>query len=440
MILQYFCNIIYFVELIAHRKAEIVLNLTTLFKKEKRILALILIAILMMAPGLSAIAETVITTETARAYQMPSTSAPSITVPAGTTMEKTAQQNGWVRVERAGRTAYMSAASVVEITNLNGMTVYAAKATPMYKAYGNTAIYGTLSEGAALTAYAATDSWVYASYAGKKGFVKKADLTANKPSAAPVNPAPEASKPEVTITKGKYAYAKVEGAKVYKSYSTSSRVLGSLPVNTKLGVGAVCGDWAFVGLNGFYGFMPMSSLSDEKVPVSSEPATSPSEDAGDTGNKVSTTVPAGADLGKSSTAPARGTAQAMDWWKSDIQTIFARGTTATITDVATGIAWKEIRKGGTNHADVQPVTAADTAAMKAAVGKWSWDRRAIFVTIDGVNYAASMNAMPHGSGSIQNNNFNGHHCIHFTNSRGHSSNKVCSLHQAAIQKALSAKL
>ena len=427
----------YSVELIANRKAETTLNPTTLQKKEKRILTLLLIVILTMAPGLGAIAETVIATEAARAYQLPSTSAPSISVPAGTTMEKTAQQNGWVRVERAGRTAYMSAAAVEKITNLNGMTVYAAKATPMYKAYGKTAIYGTLSAGAALTAYAATDSWVYASYAGKKGFVKKADLTTDKPTEAPV---PETAKPVITITKGKYAYAKVEDAKVYKSYSTSSKVIGVLPINTKLGVGAICGDWAYVGLNGFYGFMQLNSLSEEKVPVSSEPATSPSEDAGDTGNKVSTTVPEGADLGKSSTTPARGTAQAMDWWKSDIQTIFARGTTATITDVATGIAWKEIRKGGTNHADVQPVTAADTAAMKAAVGKWSWDRRAIFVTIDGVNYAASMNAMPHGSGSIQNNNFNGHHCIHFTNSRGHSSNKVCNLHQTAIKKALSAKL
>jgi len=415
------------------------LNLTTLQKKEKRILALILIAILMMASGLNAIAETVITTETTRAYQMPSASSPSITVPAGTTMEKTAQQNGWIRVERAGRTAYMSAASVAEITNLNGMTVYAAKTTPMYKVYGKTAVYGTLPVGASLTDYAATDSWVYAACAGKKGFVKKADLTVNKPIVEE-NSKPENTKPQVTITKGKYAYARVEDAKVYKSYSTSSKVLGTLPINTKLGVGAICGDWAYVGLNGFYGFMQLGSLSDTKVPVSSEPATSPSEDAADTGNKVSTSVPESADLGKSSTAPARGTAQAMDWWKSDIQTIFARGTTATITDVATGIAWKEIRKGGTNHADVQPVTAADTAAMKAAVGKWSWDRRAIFVTIDGVNYAASMNCMPHGSGSISNNNFNGHHCIHFTNSRGHSSNKVCSLHQAAIQKALNAKL
>lgn len=399
-----------------------------------------MIVVLTLATGLGAVAETVITTGKAKVYQTPSTSAPSISVPAGTTMEKIAQQNGWMKVERAGRTAYISASSVEEIVNLNSATVYAAQATPMYKTYGKTAKHGTLAAGTAINALAATDSWVYVSYAGKKGFVKKADLTTNKPSVEQPEVKPESSKPEVTITKGKYAYANVENAKVYKSYSTSSKLIATLPINTKLGVGAVCGEWAFVGLNGFYGFMKLSSLSDEKVPVSSEPATSPSEDAADKGGSVSTTVPESADLGKSSTAPARGTAQAMDWWKSDIQTIFARGTTATITDVATGIAWKEIRKGGTNHADVQPLTAADTAAMKAAVGKWSWDRRAIFVTIDGVNYAASMNCMPHGSGSIKNNNFDGHHCIHFTNSRGHSSNKVCSLHQTAIQKALAAKL
>ena len=39
---------------------------------------------------------------------------------------------------------------------------------------------------------------------------------------------------------------------------------------------------------------------------------------------------------------------------------------------------------------------------------------------------------------IKNNNFNGHHCIHFTNSRTHGGNKVCSKHQAAIKKAAAA--
>ncbi|MEE1199998.1 MAG: peptidoglycan-binding domain-containing protein [Christensenellales bacterium] len=142
----------------------------------------------------------------------------------------------------------------------------------------------------------------------------------------------------------------------------------------------------------------------------------------------------------SSAKPATGTAKTMDWWKSGIQSIFARGVTATVTDVSTGIAWRETRTGGTNHADVQPATAADTAAMKKAVGSWSWTRRAVFVTINGVNYAASINCMPHGSGSITSNNFDGHHCIHFTNSRTHGSNSVCSLHQAAIKKAASTTL
>lgn len=129
----------------------------------------------------------------------------------------------------------------------------------------------------------------------------------------------------------------------------------------------------------------------------------------------------------------------MDWWKSDIQKIFAKGVTATITDVDTGLKWQEQRRGGTNHADVQPLTAADTAKMKKAYGgKWSWKRRAIIVTIGGKHYAASMNGMPHGGSSIKNNNFDGHHCIHFTNSRTHCSNKVCPNHQAAIKKACAA--
>lgn len=142
----------------------------------------------------------------------------------------------------------------------------------------------------------------------------------------------------------------------------------------------------------------------------------------------------------SSAEPAHGTAVAMDWWKSDIQRIFAKGTTATITDVKTGIAWREQRRGGKNHADVQPLTAADTAAMKKACGSWSWARRAIFVTIDGVNYAASMNCQPHGGSSIKGNKFDGHHCIHFTNSRTHCSDKICPNHQKAIKQALKATL
>ena len=134
-----------------------------------------------------------------------------------------------------------------------------------------------------------------------------------------------------------------------------------------------------------------------------------------------------------------GKVQMADWWTSNIQKTFKVGVIATVTDVDTGISWQVKRSGGSNHADVQPLTAADTAKMKKVYGgSWSWNRRAIWVTIDGVSYAASMNGMPHGSGSIKNNNFDGHHCIHFLNSRTHTGNRWDTAHQAAVQKAYKA--
>ena len=204
-------------------------------------------------------------------------------------------------------------------------------------------------------------------------------------------------------------------------YDASGRELGSLSLNAGVTVTAVNGDVCQVSSGGKTAYMKKADLSASKTEAP----------------KAET---AAAPTGESTVAPARGTAKEMDWWTSDIQTIFARGTTAQVTDVATGISWREQRRGGTNHADVQPLTAADTAAMKKACGSWSWSRRAIIVTINGVNSAASMNCMPHGGGSITDNNFNGHHCIHFTNSRTHGGNKVCPLHQAAIKKAAAANL
>ena len=414
------------------------LNLNLPKKNLKRALALAMALALAAIPGLSAAAETVLATRDAEIYQAPSASAPSTAIPAGTIMEKTGEKNNWIRVERAGRTAYMRADAVTEVIDCNEATGYVSKAVPMYKTYGKADKYGTLSVGTELTVYAVAGNWASVGYRGCKGYVRKDALSTQRIETGDAEGSQNAA-PEVVITSGKYAYAAVEGAKVYKSYSASSRLLGKLPVNTRLSVGAVCGDWAYVGLNGFKGYMKLSELSDRKVSAPDVADVDPADESGDRPS-FSDDVPDSASDGVSSARPARGTAQSMDWWSSDIQTIFARGTTATITDVATGIAWKEMRKGGTNHADCQPLTAADTTAMKAACGKWSWTRRAIFVTIDGVNYAASMNCMPHGSGSITNNNFNGHHCIHFTNSRTHSGNRVCEQHQAAIQKALSAKL
>ena len=268
---------------------------------------------------------------------------------------------------------------------------------------------GTLSAGTAVTVDAYTDTLARVSANGGTGFMLKTDLTDTKPAQ--------------TLQYGDKGEAveKVQSRLLALGYFTGS-VGGNYLDLTKSAVAAFQSA-AKLNVTGIVDAQTLAKMFADDAPKAPR-----KDDSGST------------NTGTTTARPATGTAVEADWWKSDIQSIYARGTTATVTDVETGIAWNEYRGGGTNHADVQPATAADTANMKKACGSWSWKRRAIFVTINGVNYAASMNCMPHGSGSIKDNNFNGHHCIHFTNSRTHGSNKVCSLHQAAIKKALNATL
>lgn len=126
-------------------------------------------------------------------------------------------------------------------------------------------------------------------------------------------------------------------------------------------------------------------------------------------------------------------------WFSVGNGLVARGGKFVVTDVLTGISWTEVRNGGYNHMDSVPATAEDTAKMKQAVGgSWTWNRRPIWVTVNGQTYAASMNAMPHGQTIVSGNNFPGHHCIHFLNSRTHGTNRVDAAHQNCVQRAYSA--
>lgn len=145
-----------------------------------------------------------------------------------------------------------------------------------------------------------------------------------------------------------------------------------------------------------------------------------------------------ANTGSSVQPPSRGgsrTGVMADWW-TVVNNAFPRGAVATVTDVDSGITYRVKRTGGSNHADCQPLTAADTANMKKAHGgSWSWTRRAIVVTVNGKSYAASQNCMPHGNQSIYDNNFPGHFCIHFLNSRTHGTNRVDAAHQAMVRKA-----
>ncbi len=131
----------------------------------------------------------------------------------------------------------------------------------------------------------------------------------------------------------------------------------------------------------------------------------------------------------------KGTVVLLDWFKGGSDWL-EKGAHFTVTDVRTQKSFRVRRFGGWYHADCEPITAADTAIMKScAGGKWSWDRRPIWVTYKGKTVAASMHCMPHMVDPTASNNFDGHFCIHLYNSLVHENSKECPRHQACVSEA-----
>ncbi|MFZ5643030.1 MAG: hypothetical protein ACOY46_05525 [Bacillota bacterium] len=124
----------------------------------------------------------------------------------------------------------------------------------------------------------------------------------------------------------------------------------------------------------------------------------------------------------------------MEWEK--VKGIFAKNKKALVIDMDTGMSFYVKRRGGTLHADVEPLTAEDTVEMqKVFGGNWSWKRRAVLVNIEGTLIAGSMNGMPHGGGNISDNNFPGHSCIHFRGSKLHINGREDLAHRMMVYKA-----
>jgi LysM repeat protein len=119
----------------------------------------------------------------------------------------------------------------------------------------------------------------------------------------------------------------------------------------------------------------------------------------------------------------------LDWW-TEARYVFPIGSEAVVTDFVTGRAFRVKHTMGGNHADTEPVTAADAQTMKEIWGgAYAWTPRAIIVTFAGRQLAAAMHSYPHDGESILNNSYAGHFCIHFLNSTRH----VDGLVQASMQ-------
>ncbi|WFD12099.1 peptidoglycan-binding domain-containing protein [Tepidibacter hydrothermalis] len=146
-------------------------------------------------------------------------------------------------------------------------------------------------------------------------------------------------------------------------------------------------------------------------------------------------------------------------WFSKIQYAIPRGATFEVLDIYSGKSFKANRTYGTNHIDAETISEYDTSIYKSVFGgNWSWSKRPIVVTYNGISLPASMAGMPHagndnapsaayttwrsdgyGAGTnldaIKNNGMHGVFDIHFIGSRTHSSNRVDNVHQNNIKIA-----
>ncbi len=120
--------------------------------------------------------------------------------------------------------------------------------------------------------------------------------------------------------------------------------------------------------------------------------------------------------------------------------LFTTGMDVEVIDVRTGTVYYVRSFSNGNHADVEPITSDDTAALLATYGgRWDWDTRPVWVTLHGRKIAASISGMPHGGGINNNNGMNGQICIHFKGSTTHNGNRAHERdHQASVQEAYNA--
>lgn len=237
----------------------------------------------------------------------------------------------------------------------------------------------SLPKGTRVTVTDSSKSWAEVRVKGVTGYVRVKYLTAEE---------------------GLTGYVKTK-APLYKSASSSSTKLGTLSVGTKVEVVGRSGSYCQVTNGSVYGYVETDCLSKTKPRA------------------------------ESWTSKVR-----MTSWFDGGSGILDRGDYGYIYDVKTGISLRIKRMGGSNHADVEPASKADTLKLKKiAGGTFSWDSRAVILYADGVYVAAAINTMPHGDQTISDNGYDGQFCLHLLDSKTHGSDTENALHQDSVRAA-----
>ena len=102
-------------------------------------------------------------------------------------------------------------------------------------------------------------------------------------------------------------------------------------------------------------------------------------------------------------------------WFNEVKPSLKNGNKLIVFDPATNLQWTLKVYSLGRHCDSEPLTETDTQIMYKAFGnKNTWTPKPVYVQLpSGLWTLASTHNVPHLSGSISDNGFDGHLCVHF---------------------------
>lgn len=123
------------------------------------------------------------------------------------------------------------------------------------------------------------------------------------------------------------------------------------------------------------------------------------------------TIPDGAG---SASGPSTSEVKLLHWF-NDVKPSLSSGSRLIIFDPASSLQWTLRVFSRGRHADSEPLTLTDTQIMYKAFGSTNtWTPKPVYVQLpSGTWTLASMHNVPHLTGSITDNGFDGHLCVHF---------------------------
>ena len=157
------------------------------------------------------------------------------------------------------------------------------------------------------------------------------------------------------------------------------------------------------------------------------------------GGTGATTPPAsGNNTGLGTTIAAMARSVKYEYWYSTVRNECRKYPYCTLFDPETGISWQVHMFSYGKHAEIEPLTAADTEKMYKACGYQKWTPKPVWVIFaDGTIRIATTHSVPHEVQHRTDNNFAGHACLHFprTMAQVTSIGPYATKHQNAVDKA-----